>query len=107
MPEVPGQVGIAALHGSLLVSVELLGGPDVFAKARKKLLRGLLTEPRAAATCPDAVELVGRMLLALEATPVQRVDEGSVAKLHSAMPWGSLSAVGYRGTLAHALITAA
>jgi hypothetical protein len=41
---VPGQVGLATVHGADLVGVDLLGSPELYARCHERLVRGLAAE---------------------------------------------------------------
>jgi hypothetical protein len=69
----PGQTGVAVVHGEQLVSIEILGSPDLFRRSWKKIARGILAEIYERVPPPsDATASVSRVLSQLGAIPVAR-----------------------------------
>jgi hypothetical protein len=74
IPE-PGrnQIGVAVVHGEKLLSIEVLGSPDLFRRSWKKIARGVLTDvyPETLPPC-DAKATVHATLFELPSIPVVR-----------------------------------
>jgi hypothetical protein len=74
IPEpLPGQTGVAVVHGEKLVSADILGSPELFRRSWKKLARGILAEVYSEATPPsDAATTVRTAISQLGSIPVAR-----------------------------------
>lgn len=105
----PEQVGLALVHGSSLVSLDIFGSPSLFTRAWKKLARGMLLEVYGDAPQEgDAWGIVARALLSLpEVATSRRPAPGCGETLHGIDRGMAVSALTYEGHVYHLVATAA
>jgi hypothetical protein len=69
----PGQTGVAVVHGEKLVSIDILGSPDLFRRSWRKIARGILAEVYDESPPPrDATTTVRTAISELASIPVVR-----------------------------------
>lgn len=69
----PGQTGVAVVHGEKLLSADILGSPELFSRSWKKIARGILAEVYPESPPPtDAATTVRTALSQLGSIPVAR-----------------------------------
>ena len=69
----PGQTGVAVVHGEKLLSADILGSPELFSRSWKKIARGILAEVYTESLPPaDAATTVRTALSQLGSIPVAR-----------------------------------
>ncbi len=102
-----GQVGFVAVRRDRLVSLELLGSPALYARAWRKLSRGLLAEPPDLnGSSTQAAEIASRSLEVLRSAPfVRKPAPGCGTSLHAATSQIVAGAIAHEGTVYHVLAT--
>jgi hypothetical protein len=106
---VAGQLGFAAVRGSEVIGIDLMGSPVLYRKAWRKLVRGVLLDIyEGAAEAVDPVELVNRMLRAASEAPVVRQQApGCGETLAADSDEVAFSAITHEGHVYHAAIAPA
>ena len=109
IPHEPNQVGIAALHGRKLVSLDLFGSSSLYARAHAKVLRGVLAEVyEPTKAVDDPAGCVVQILRELSELPVaRRPAPGEGDSLHGASEHYALGAVASEGSVYHVNAAAA
>ncbi len=105
----PRQVGLALVRGEKLVSLDLFGSPELYARAWKKVGQGLvIDEETAGAATSDPRDTVTRTLQRLVDGTGKRLrpSEGCGETLHGGTPDVNVGAALDGGALYHALIAA-
>lgn len=101
----PGQVGVSVVHGRRLLSLDLFGSPELYARAAPKLLRGalaaILERPGATGSAEDTVTSA---LASLSRAPLERrpTPAGGESWLVSTGEYSFCAAV-YQGRVFHAV----
>jgi hypothetical protein len=107
---IAGQIGLAAVYGRSLVSLDLFGSASLYRRAWKKIGRGLLAElfERDVATDEDAaLAVVGDALGAMAASdPVTEPAPGGGEILHARSSGLSFTAIVSHEAMFHAVVTA-
>jgi hypothetical protein len=105
----PGQVGVAMVREGALVLLDAFGSADLFARAHRKVLRGMLADTRSEGEAVGgATEAVRSALDALGDVESHREPSpGCGETLRSRAPSLSASAVSYEGAVYHVVVAAA
>ncbi len=105
----PGQIGLAAVRGGSVIALDVFGSRMLYARAWKKVARGMLAEVNeGAAPCGDARAIVEQVLRALaDAQVVRTPAPGCGETLHGIAPGVVVGAVAEGGRVYHAVVTAA
>ena len=99
-----GQVGFAAIRDGRLVSLDLLGSPDLFRRGWRKLARGLVTEDLEPSASPGAAGIAAAALKLATIADYARADAPGIgATLHGRVAGLVIAAVACEGRVYHAV----
>jgi hypothetical protein len=106
MPILPGQIGLAAVRGSVLVGLDLFATTALYEQGWKKVARGVLADPDDAAAPPsDPVDVVRRALAETSSVRLVRQSApGCGETLHGSSSAFVMGAVVHRGHAYHAYV---
>jgi hypothetical protein len=104
----PDQIGLAATHGNRLVTLDILGSTELYARAWRKLARGLCGEVygEVQRTAPEQSRaMVDQLIRNLAGATPARVDApGCGHTLHGNLPGAAYGAVVHDGAVYHAIV---
>lgn len=105
---IDGQIGFAAVHGDELIGIDLMGSPALYAKAWRKLVRGVLVDVYDKKPESDPVAIVNQMLRAVRESKVVRQDApGCGQTLATDSERVACTAIAHGGKVYHAAIAPA
>ena len=106
IPEpLPGQTGVAVVHGDRLVSIDILGSPDLFRRSWRKIARGILAEVYDGSTpATDAVTTVRTAIAQLASIPVARATPPGCGETLHGKEGLAVGAVVRNGNVYHLLV---
>jgi hypothetical protein len=109
VPVLPGQIGIAAVRGSVLVGLDVFGTAALYAKGWKKIVRGVLADVHhAKPSRKDPAEIVRRAITATSSVKtVRQSAPGCGETLHGSSDAFVVGAVVHGGSVYHAFVASA
>jgi hypothetical protein len=109
VPVAPGQIGIAAVRGSVLVGLDVFGTAALYAKGWKKVVRGVLADVHDATPAPaGSAEVVRRAITATSSVKtVRQSAPGCGETLHGSSDAFVVGAIVHGGSVYHAFVASA